>query len=386
MTTPPSRFDRVRGLREVLTATGAGIYLATHQAGPVPAETMAAVHESDEMELRVGRVGPDRAEDLAQRAREATAVVAAVIGASPERIVLTHGAAEAARLVAIEVLEPAAGQRVVLLPGVDRAVASAIRDVADVAGAEVDALTEIPDLFAAEVALVVVAHVDADGRLVDVGAAVARAQAAGARSLVDVSRSAGAMPVDVDALGADFLVTESHRWLLGPDALAALWITPALAREVPEWLRQASTSFPRGALLALARSVGWLLMYVELPWALDRTAALADQLYDGLGGIDGVKLMADGEAHGALAAFRIEGWDAEAVAEELGRSIFAIVEADPDADVIRASVGAWNRESEIDRFVARVAEVAAHTPETLPRRPSLTVLSGPIDPQEDDDT
>lgn len=386
MTTPPSRFDRVRGLREVLTATGAGIYLATHQAGPVPAETMAAVHESDEMELRVGRVGPDRAEDLAQRAREATAVVAAVIGASPERIVLTHGAAEAARLVAIEVLEPAAGQRVVLLPGVDRAVASAIRDVADVAGAEVDALTEIPDLFAAEVALVVVAHVDADGRLVDVGAAVARAQAAGARSLVDVSRSAGAMPVDVDALGADFLVTESHRWLLGPDALAALWITPALAREVPEWLRQASTSFPRGALLALARSVGWLLMYVELPWALDRTAALADQLYDGLGGIDGVELMADGEAHGALAAFRIEGWDAEAVAEELGRSIFAIVEADPEADIIRASVGAWNRESEIDRFVARVAEVAAHTPETLPRRPSLTVLSGPIDPEEDDDT
>ncbi|MEX1346077.1 MAG: aminotransferase class V-fold PLP-dependent enzyme [Candidatus Limnocylindrales bacterium] len=386
MTTPPSRFDRVRGLREVLTATGAGIYLATHQAGPVPAETMAAVHESDEMELRVGRVGPDRAEDLAQRAREATAVVAAVIGASPERIVLTHGAAEAARLVAIEVLEPAAGQRVVLLPGVDRAVASAIRDVADVAGAEVDALTEIPDLFAAEVALVVVAHVDADGRLVDVGAAVARAQAAGARSLVDVSRSAGAMPVDVDALGADFLVTESHRWLLGPDALAALWITPALAREVPEWLRQASTSFPRGALLALARSVGWLLMYVELPWALDRTAALADQLYDGLGGIDGVELMADGEAHGALAAFRIEGWDAEAVAEELGRSIFAIVEADPEADIVRASVGAWNRESEIDRFVARVAEVAAHTPETLPRRPSLTVLSGPIDPEEDDDT
>ena len=30
-------FDRVRNLREVLSATGAGIYLATHQAGPLPA-------------------------------------------------------------------------------------------------------------------------------------------------------------------------------------------------------------------------------------------------------------------------------------------------------------------------------------------------------------
>ena len=117
------RFDRVRGLREVLTATGAGIYLATHQAGPLPAETLAAVHESDEMELRVGRAGPDRAEDLHQREREAVAVVAAVLGASPERIVLTHGAAEAARFVALEVLERGEQQRVVLLAGVDRAVA-----------------------------------------------------------------------------------------------------------------------------------------------------------------------------------------------------------------------------------------------------------------------
>ena len=60
MSVPPSRFDRVRGLREVLTATGAGIYLSTHVAGPIPAETMTAVHESDESELRIGRAGPPR--------------------------------------------------------------------------------------------------------------------------------------------------------------------------------------------------------------------------------------------------------------------------------------------------------------------------------------
>jgi selenocysteine lyase/cysteine desulfurase len=113
---------------------------------------------------------------------------------------------------------------------------------------------------------------------------------------------------------------------------------------------------------------------------------LADQLYEGLGAIDDVELLAPPASHGALAAFRVGGWDAASTGEELGRSIFAIVEADTEADVIRASVGAWNRESEIDRFVARVAELAAHTPETLPRRPSLTVISGPIDDEEDDDT
>ena len=83
-----------------------------------------------------------------------------------------------------------------------------------------------------------------------------------------------------------------------------------------------------------------------------------------------------------MAAFRVAGWDAETVADELSRSIFAIVEADTETDLVRASVAAWNRESELERFVERVAEIAAHTPDSLPRRPSLTVISGPIDPED----
>ncbi len=384
MSEPPRRFDRVRGLREVLTATGAGVYLATHQAGPLPAETLTAVHESDEMELRVGRAGPDRADDLAQREREARAVAAAAVQASPEQMVLTHGAAEAARLVALEVLEPGAGKRVLLVRGLERAVASAVRDVADVAGAEVEVVEELPRILGADVALVVLAHVDPDGRLADVHAASEAARASGARLALDVGLSVGALPTDVAELGADFVFADTHRWLLGPDAVALLWITPKLAAETPEWLRQASAPFGRGQLLALARSLGWLLMYVELPWALDRTMALADQLYADLGAIEGLELMAEPGAHGSVAAFRIADWDAESVADELGRSVFAILENDPEADLIRASVGAWNRESELERFVERVAELAAHTPETLPRRPSLTVLSGSVEAEEDE--
>ena len=348
----------------------------------MPAETQAAVHESDEMELRVGRIGPDRAEDLAQRDREARAVAAAALQASPERIVLTHGAAEAARMVALEVLEPASDMRVLLLRGLDRVVAAAVRDVADVAGAQVDVVDELPRIIGADVALVVMARVDADGRLADVAGAAESARAAGARLAVDAGLSVGAMPTEVADLGADFVFADTHRWLLGPDAVALLWVTPDLDLELPLWLRQATAPFGRGQLLALARSVGWLLMYVELPWALDRTVSLADQLYADLAAIEGVETLADRAAHGAVVALRIDHWDAESAAEELGRSIFAIVEADPEADVVRASVGAWNRESELDRFVERVAELAAHTPETLPRRPSLTVISGPVDPEE----
>ena len=138
-------------------------------------------------------------------------------------------------------------------------------------------------------------------------------------------------------------------------------------------------AFARGSLLALARSVGWLLMYVELPWAVARTGRLARRLSESLASIHGVELAHGRSAHAALLAFRIAGWDADQAAEELSRSASVIADVDEEADVIRVSVGAWNREDELDRFVARVAELAAHTPADLPRRPSLTVLHGPRD-------
>ena len=49
----------------------------------------------------------------------------------------------------------------------------------------------------------------------------------------------------------------------------------------------------------------------------------------------------------------------------------------PARTLLRISVGAWNREDELDRFVERVAELAANTPATLPRRPTLTIIHGP---------
>ena len=134
----PFDADRVRAMREVLTASGAGIYLAAHLAGPLPAESLAAARESDEMDLRVGRVGPDRAEDLVQRDREARAVLAAALQASPDRLVLVHGAADGARLIALEVLgdDREAGARAIVVVGDHQpSVTEAMRAVAAAAAA-----------------------------------------------------------------------------------------------------------------------------------------------------------------------------------------------------------------------------------------------------------
>ena len=54
--------------------------------------------------------------------------------------------------------------------------------------------------------------------------------------------------------------------------------------------------------------------------------------------------------------------------------MFAIARTVPPLDAIRISVGFFNTEAEIDRFAGAVELLAAHTPESLPPRPRLTIL------------
>ena len=381
MTRGPTEVDRVGDLREVLTATGAGLYLANHVAGPMPAESMAAVHESDDLELRIGRAGPDREDDIDQREKEARAVVAAALKASPEHVALVHGAGEGVRLALIDLATHGSLEgrgRVLCQSSLGVNVVGAVTSVAAARGWTVDLVEDLPDVIAADVVISVVAHVDRDGRRMDLRRISSASRAAGARLLVDASFSLGASPLDVTTDEVDIVVADAHRWLLAPEGMGLAWVSPALDGEAASRLRATTDGFGRGRLLGLARSVGWLLMYIELPWVVARTVELADRLYGALAAVEGVSLVAEGD-HGAVAAFGIEDWHADEAAEELSRGVFAIVEVDAAADLVRASVGAWNREQEVDRFVERVAELAEHTPETLPRKPSLTVLSDPGD-------
>jgi selenocysteine lyase/cysteine desulfurase len=63
-----------------------------------------------------------------------------------------------------------------------------------------------------------------DGALVDLAPIATRSREVGARLVIDGSQSVGAMPLDVDELQADFLVTVGYKWLLGPFSLSYLYV------------------------------------------------------------------------------------------------------------------------------------------------------------------
>src|ERR1700675_1218893 len=62
-----------------------------------------------------------------------------------------------------------------------------------------------------------------DGSLLDASPVAAACHAQGALLVLDVSQSCGAVPMDVNGLGADFLVCAAYKWLLSPYATGFFW-------------------------------------------------------------------------------------------------------------------------------------------------------------------
>jgi L-cysteine/cystine lyase len=400
--------DKVAALREALPATGAGIYLDTATAGPLPSEIVLAAREVEDWDLRTGRVGEGQREETLQRLDETRAVLAALIGADSREVALTHGL-PAGLAAAMWSLDWRPGDRILAADGLsDGAMAAVVGVVGrmrlelDVLGGSIDqddgtALARLAEAIQPVTRAVVLPHVaPRSGAAWPVARAAAIVKAEGAWLLVDGSHAAGAVAVDVAALDVDAYAFASHHWLLGPEGLGTLWVGERLAREgrpavtgplgfetlLPDGSGRAwpdargfeTGPFHRPSVVALGRAVGWLEMYLGLSWLQERVARLAGSLAGRLADVTGVVVLTPLLRLAGIVTFRIEGWTPEEALDELARRVFAMASAVAVPAGIRLSVGAFNTEHELERFAEGVAELALHTPATLPRRPTLVVL------------
>ena len=397
--TTESDEEKVARLRELLPATGAGIYLDTANRGPLPAETAAAMRDAEDWELRVGRATEGRTEDAVQRRAEARAVLAALVGADPADICLTTGHEQALTICAWAP-DWQRGDRALTVTTASESVLAAIHGVRALFEVELDLVEDarpaaVAEAITTRTRLVMLPHVSlANGAIQPIAGIAAALRGSRAWLAVDASMSAGAVSIDTAALGADFIAIAGDRALLGPENTGGLWVGPRAraegnaafpgsgafetllrdaARPWPDARRFEPGGLPRTAVLGLARSIGWLEMYVGLDWALERSQRLARRLHDALAAAEGVELLTPSEALATVVVFRLASWPVSEATDELRRRAFAIISEVPETDAIRASVAWFNTEEELDRFSAAVAEVARHTPETLPRRPPLVV-------------
>jgi L-cysteine/cystine lyase len=400
--------DKLAAVRAALPSLSAAIQLNTGSAGPMPAEVAAAMAELEAYERDFGRAQTEYWEDSKQRMDEARAAVAAVLGGELDEIAITHATTDGMNLGTWAVDWRGGGRAVTTCHehpggvgplymiadrvGVDLAFAEFAGDASDD-----EILARFDQLITPGTRLVSISHVLwTTGLVMPVARIAALAHKRGALVLVDGAQAAGAIPVNVRDLGVDMYAVPAQKWLLGPEGLGALWVKRELLDTLVSTFasyftfatidsrgnrtlqadarRFQVTNYHRPSILGMARALGWLTMYVGLDFVHRRGAEMAHRAADMLAGIDGVELLTPRDRMAGLVSFRIAGWEPQAALDELQARTFAIARTLPLVDALRISVGFWTTEDELDRFLDGVRLLAAHNPETLPPRRTLTIV------------
>lgn len=174
--------------------------------------------------------------------------------------------------------------------------------------------------------------------------------------LVDGAQSVGAIPVD--ATVADWYTVSGQKWLCGPETTGALYVgnPDRLRPRMGHFYASARTDATRFGVVHLGHQLvaGLNAAVAQLPaWGFARAAELVARCREALIGA-GVEVRTDA-GQGTLIAFRVPGEPAEVVKAAHARGV--VIRHLPDG-WLRASVGWWNDESDIDRLVAVVGNQA----------------------------
>ncbi|AUX22453.1 aminotransferase class V [Sorangium cellulosum] len=359
-----------------------------------PAVVLDTVVEHLRREAAIG--GYEAEAEAGARIEAVYGSVARLIGAAPDEIALVENATRAWDM-AFYSLRFGPGDRILTARAEYASNYIAFLQVARRTGAEIVpvpsdergavSLTALDRLLDERVKLIAITHVPTNGGLVNPAEAIGRrARSAGVPYLLDACQSVGQMPIDVDAIGCDFLSATGRKYLRGPRGTGFLYVRRAmLDRLEPPFLDLHAarwTAPDRYALRPDARRFECWESYVAgrlglgaaadyalrlgLPAIRDRICALAERLRARLAELPGVAVRDLGEQRCGIVTFTKAGEDATAVKTRLGaQAIHVSVSTAAGAlldfevrgipDLVRASVHYYNDEAEIDRFVAALA-------------------------------
>jgi kynureninase len=314
--------------------------------------------------------------------------VAALIGAPPGTVSM-HENVTTAEMVALSCFLPSGARRkIVCLAGDFPSMVSLYRAQAPL-GFELEIVEGEPDFSVREervveaiderTLVVAVSHVlFKSSYIVDVRPIVERAHAVGAHVLLDGYQSAGIIPVDVAALGVDFLTGGCLKWLCGgpgnaflytrPDLLGTLrprftgWfahrtpfafdIGPADLHEDARRMMNGTPSIPAyHAALAGLGIVGG----VGVARIREKSVRMTRHLLD-LVEARGFRSVASRDPERLAGTVAIDVPEAHAVSRTLKARDF-VVDYRPGVG-IRASPHFYNTFDELDRLVAEIARIA----------------------------
>jgi selenocysteine lyase/cysteine desulfurase len=352
----------ISALRDEFPVLGQLAYLNAGTDGPLPTAAAHASARELDRELQQGRVQQhfDRRSELSASLR---ARYASLLNCPPEDLALTTCTSEGISLVLMG-LDLEAGDEILTSdeehPGLLGALAAA-RDLHGVSIRTV-ALADVADSVGPHTKLVACSHVG----WVSGSIAPAALATASVPVLLDGAQGAGAVPVDVGALGCAAYAGAGQKWLCGPDGTGMLYVSPELRERLVVGRRgYANLADPGAGLeaqlhddarrfdsLALsAEAVACALAAFEVlqsaGWAAvhERSRRLAADLAE--------RLVAAGRQVAPRGPTTLVSFSsADPPAERLRLAAGGVLLRDiPDRPWLRASVGAWNDERDLERLI-----------------------------------
>ncbi len=357
---PRVTFEEARAQFPVLEKVA---YLQAGSAGPLARVTTEAMASEEERNLREGRVGLEYIERVLALRAELRVALAELVGAEAEQIALTASTTDGCNVV-LAGLDLAPGDEVVTTTDEHFGLIGPLH----ASGARVVVVPPNADEIVAAVnsktRLLAVSHVLwTTGQVLPVRALRERT---GIPILVDGAQSVGAIPVD--AAGLDFLTVSGQKWLCGPESTGALVVAD------PERLRVARPSYfsqqaydPDGAFepwpgarrfdpnwVPTALMSGLLAALRLRPeWRFERGAEMAERCRELLVGAGEDVVTPDERA--TIVSWRPRGEESADVVARLAAA-GVLVRDIPKTGLVRASVGWWTSDDDLERLVASLKD------------------------------
>lgn len=341
-------------------------YLNAGTLGPLSRRTLEAVDERVRFDQAQGRGGRKWFDSILVLRAAVREEIARLIGTTTEHIALTSSTTDGCNIVVSglrlgpddEVVTTNSEHPGLLLP---LHVSGARVRVAEVAARPTaDALETILACVTPRTRLIALSHVLwTTGQVIPVHEI---GRETGVPVLVDGAQSVGAIPIEVGE--ADFYTVSCQKWLCGPEPLGALYVRDweALQVAIPSFFAQKSIQ-PDGSFeisdYAARFDSGWLAppslagLEVALKQAPEWRFERAEEMTERCRGALRERFQVIGDGTATLVSFVPPGEPAQDVARLYDAGV--VVREVPRTGWVRASVGWWTNDDDIDRLVTTLA-------------------------------
>lgn len=374
---------RLQQIRQQMPATTAGIYLNTGTFGPLPECAIQAAQERLQEDWKRGRIGASAFEAMFNTFVAAREGAAHLLHAHASEIALTGSTGDGLNVISYG-LNWKEGDEVITTNHEHISLLGPLYQLRDRYGivirvadigekGDLPVLQAVADLVTPRTRLIAISHVSwMTGAVLNIREVGYMGREFGIPVLIDGAQSAGAIPLDMRALDADFYAIPMQKWLCGLDGTGALfarkesldYVKPTYVgylsikhEEGKEWdLHENAQRFEAGgrqtaAIAAQAAVFRWLENEVGYDWIFQRISSLSFYAYHALQEVPGLLMLTPRPGESGLVAFKLADKDSTEVVKQLREQHNIYIRNIPTTNALRISTGFYNTQEEIQAVV-----------------------------------